>query len=79
MGSSTKEVTTYARGVGGEDMDCPNVAAFGPDGALYVTCSGEEGRPEIVRIAPGGDPAERWSDAVPGYPNGAWSRRTARR
>ena len=51
-------------------MDCPNVAAFGPDGALYVTCSGEEGRPEILRIAPGGDPVERWTDAVPGYPNG---------
>jgi gluconolactonase len=67
----TKEITTYARGVGGGDMDCPNVAAFGPDGALYVTCSGEEGRPEILRIAPGGDPVERWTDAVPAYPNGA--------
>ncbi len=68
---ATKEISTYARGVGGEDMDCPNVAAFGPDGALYVTCSGEEGRPEILRIAPGGNPVERWTDAVPGYPNGA--------
>ena len=68
---ATKEVTTYARGVDGQDMDCPNVAAFGPDGALYVTCSGEDGRPEILRIAPGGDPVERWTDAVPGYPNGA--------
>ena len=65
------EVTTYARGVGGEAMDCPNVAAFGPDGSLYVTCSGEEGRPEILRIAPGGAPVERWTDAVPAYPNGA--------
>ena len=68
---ATKEVTTYARGVGGEDMDCPNVAAFGPDGSLYVTCSGEAGRPEILRIAPGGGSVERWTDAVPGYPNGA--------
>jgi len=67
----TKEVTTYARGLGGEDMDCPNVAVFGPDGAMYVTCSGEAGRPEILRVAPGGDPVERWTDAVPGYPNGA--------
>jgi len=67
----TNEVTTYARGVGGQDMDCPNVAAFGPDGMLYVTCSGEEGRPEILRIAPGGESVERWTDAVPGYPNGA--------
>jgi gluconolactonase len=67
----TKEVTTYARGLGGEDMDCPNVAVFGPDGAMYVTCSGEAGRPEILRVAPGGDPVEGWTDAVPGYPNGA--------
>lgn len=60
----------YARGVGGSEMDCPNVAAFGPDGVMYVTCSGEEGRPEIVRVAPGGGNAERWTDAVPRYPNG---------
>jgi gluconolactonase len=68
---ATGEVTTYARGVGGEAMDCPNVAAFGPDGVLYVTCSGEDGRPEIVRVPPGGADAERWSADVPGYPNGA--------
>jgi gluconolactonase len=66
----TDEITTYARGVGGEDMDCPNVAAFGPDGMLYVTCSGEDDRPEMLRIAPGGA-VERWTDAVPAYPNGA--------
>ena len=65
------KLATYARGVGGTDMDCPNVAAFGPDGMLYVTCSGEEGRPEIVRVVPGGEQVERWTDAVPGYPNGA--------
>jgi len=63
-------VTTYARGVGGIDMDCPNVAAFGPDGSMYVTCSGEDGRPEILRVGPGGGDAERWTDAVPAYPNG---------
>lgn len=68
---ATGEVGIYARGVGGKDMDCPNVATFGPDGMLYITCSGEEGRPEILRIAPGGEPVERWTDAVPGYPNGA--------
>ncbi|MEP6759692.1 MAG: SMP-30/gluconolactonase/LRE family protein [Actinomycetota bacterium] len=66
-----KEMATYARGVDGADMDCPNVAAFGPDGVLYVTCSGEAGNPEILRIAPGGEPVERWTGAVPGYPNGA--------
>jgi sugar lactone lactonase YvrE len=66
----TDEVSTYARGLDGEEMDCPNVATFGPDGMLYVTCSGEDGRPEILRIAPGGD-VERWTDAVLAYPNGA--------
>lgn len=64
------EIATYARGVDGQDMDCPNVAAFGPDGSLYVTCSGEDDRPEILRIAPGGA-VERWTTAVPRYPNGA--------
>jgi gluconolactonase len=68
---SSGEVATYARGIDGEDMDCPNVVAFGPDGWLYVTCSGEEGRPEIVRVPPGGGDAKRWTTAVPGYPNGA--------
>ncbi len=67
---SSSALTTYARGVAGEDMDCPNVAAFGPDGALYVTCSGEEGRPEILRVPAGGQ-VERWATSVPGYPNGA--------
>ncbi len=54
----------YARGVDDDDLDTPNVAAFGPDGVLYVTCSGEDDRPEIVRIAPGGR-TERWTTAVP--------------
>ena len=67
----TGAVSTYARGVGGGEMDCPNVAAFGPDGSLYVTCSGEDDRPEIVRISPGAERVERWTDGVPGYPNGA--------
>ncbi len=65
------KIATYSHGIAGADMDCPNVAAFGPDGMLYVTCSGEEGRPEILRVAPGGGAVERWTDAVPEYPNGA--------
>ncbi len=65
----SREISVYARGTGGTDLDTPNVIAFGPDGMAYVTCSGEHGRPEIVRIAPGGR-CEPWTAAVPGYPNG---------
>jgi gluconolactonase len=64
-----REVSVYARGIGGGDLDTPNVLAFGPDGMAYVTCSGEHGRPGIARIAPGGR-TEHWTAAVPGYPNG---------
>jgi gluconolactonase len=64
---ATGTIETFARGVGGVDMDEPNVAAFGPDGSLYVTCSGDE-RPEIVRIRDG--VTERWCDELVDYPNG---------
>jgi gluconolactonase len=66
---ATGSFEVYARGVRGRGMDTPNVAAFAPDGMLYVTCSGEEGRPEILRIAPDRS-VELWTDALPGYPNG---------
>ena len=69
MDPSTGTLDVYARGVRGEDLDTPNVAAFGPDGILYVTCSGEGDRPEIVRVLPGGN-TERWTAAIPRYPNG---------
>jgi gluconolactonase len=65
----TKTISVYARGVGGIDLDTPNVMAFGPDGMAYVTCSGEDDRPEIVRITPAGH-SETWTTAVPRYPNG---------
>jgi gluconolactonase len=65
----TGGVSVYARGVGGGDLDTPNVIAFGPDGMAYVTCSGEQGQPVIVRIAAGGR-TENWTAAVPQYPNG---------
>ena len=62
-------IETYAQGVDGEDLDTPNVAAFDAAGNLYVTCSGEGGRPEIVRVRAGGT-TERWTTAVTEYPNG---------
>lgn len=65
---STGTMETYARGVGGAEMAEPNVAAFGPDGALYVTCSGEE-RTHILRITPGGR-TEVWTAELTAYPNG---------
>jgi sugar lactone lactonase YvrE len=69
MDPATGARTVYARGAGGEELDTPNAAAFGPNGMLYVTCSGEDGRPEIVRVEPRGR-TERWTTAVTKYPNG---------
>jgi gluconolactonase len=66
MDPSTRALEPYGLG---EDLDTPNAMAFGPDGILYVTCSGEDGDPAIVRIPPGGK-AERFTDALPEYPNG---------
>jgi gluconolactonase len=53
-----------------EPFDTPNVAAFDAAGNLYLTCSGEEGRPEIARIDPNGA-ITTWTTDVAGYPNGA--------
>jgi gluconolactonase len=53
-----------------EPFDTPNVAVFDPTGHLYLTCSGEEGRPEIARVDPEGAIAT-WTTDVSGYPNGA--------
>jgi gluconolactonase len=53
-----------------EPFDTPNVAVFDATGNLYLTCSGEEGRPEIARVDPDGA-ITTWTAGVPGYPNGA--------
>jgi sugar lactone lactonase YvrE len=65
---ATGAIETYARGADGEPLAEPNVAAFAPDGSLYVTCSGEE-KTQIVSIAPGGV-TRTFTDRLPGYPNG---------
>lgn len=65
---STGSIETYARGVGGVDLDEPNVAAFGPDGTLFVTCSGPD-RTQIVCIAPGGETSVL-TEELSEYPNG---------
>ena len=73
MDPSTGAIEVYARGLDGNGLDTPNVAAFAPDGMLYVTCSGENGSPGIVRIPPSARNERRtelWTIAVRGYPNG---------
>jgi gluconolactonase len=61
------EIDTYGHG---RVLDTPNVAVFDGEGNLYVTCSGEKGRPEIVRITPSQE-IQTWTTGLPGYPNGA--------
>jgi gluconolactonase len=64
----TMRIETYGRGRA-DPLDTPNVAVFDPAGNLYVTCSGESGRPEIVRIDPAGT-ISTWTTGLPEYPNG---------
>jgi sugar lactone lactonase YvrE len=66
---STGTFEDYGRGRE-EPFDTPNVAVFDAAGNLYLTCSGEGGRPEIARVDPSGD-ITTWTTDVPGYPNGA--------
>jgi sugar lactone lactonase YvrE len=65
------ELATYAHAPDGAELDTPNMLAFDDEGALYVTCSGEDdpGAAGIVRVAPGGE-VEWWSRDVRAYPNG---------
>ncbi len=65
-----RRIEVYARGPGGRDLDTPNAMAFDAEGSLYITCSGEDGAPAIVRASPGEGSATTWSRDVPGYPNG---------
>jgi sugar lactone lactonase YvrE len=65
---ATGTLEVFARGVGGADMAEPNVPAFGPDGTLFVTCSGDE-QTRLVAIAPGGE-TRLFTEELPGYPNG---------
>ena len=51
---ATRVFERYARAPRGRKMDTPNVCAFDAAGFLYVTCSGEDDRPEILRVAPDG-------------------------
>jgi len=64
-----RAVEVYARGPGGAGLDTPNMLAFDATGNLYVTCSGEDGDPSVVRIPPDGS-AEVWTTTVAAYPNG---------
>lgn len=66
---ATGRIEDYGHGRD-EPFDTPNVAVFDAAGNLYLTCSGEEGRPEIARVDPGGA-ITTWTTDVPGYPNGA--------
>ena len=59
-----------ARGPGGDELDTPNMLAFDPRGALYVTCSGEDGAPSVMRVVAGMAEAEVWVDGSMEYPNG---------
>ncbi|MFN8233995.1 MAG: SMP-30/gluconolactonase/LRE family protein [Actinomycetota bacterium] len=60
---ATGAVETYGQGPAASRLDTPNVVAFGPDGMLYVTCSGEDGRPDQADC-----PGRRGHDVVDGRP-----------
>jgi len=64
-------VTTYSRGTDEHPLRVPNFAAFGDDGVLYLSDSGEWGADDglVFRVTPGGE-TELWSDAVTAFPNG---------
>ena len=57
-----------ARGPGGGELDTPNMLAFDPRGALYVTCSGEDGSPSVMRVVAGAGRGRGLGRRVHGVP-----------
>ncbi len=64
-------IDVYAAGTEEQPMRAPNWLAFGPDGMLYVTDSGDWGKRQgfVWRIAAGGF-GEVWTRAADRLPNG---------
>jgi len=69
--SPTGVVETYSRGTADHPFRVPNFSAFGDEGNLYVTDSGDWGRDDglVFRIERDGATVV-WSDTVPRFPNG---------
>jgi gluconolactonase len=67
----TGERTEFSRGSADRRLRAPNWGAFGPDGAYYLSDSGEWGAGDgcIWRVAPGAS-AEIWSEESSAFPNG---------
>jgi gluconolactonase len=65
------QVEPYFWGTEERALRCPNWPAFGPDGTLYLSDSGDWGGANglIWAIRPGRR-AEVWSERVPDFPNG---------
>jgi gluconolactonase len=64
-------VSHFTSGTSERPMRAPNWLAFGPDGALYVTDSGDWGKRDglVWRVRPGGE-AEPWTSETDRLPNG---------
>lgn len=66
-----ESLTVYSGGVPERPLTLPNALAFAPDGALYITDSGNQGEDDgsVARIGPDGQ-TTLFSLEVPCYPNG---------
>lgn len=69
--ASTGRTETYSSGTSARPMRVPNYPAFGPNGSLYVTDSGDWdiGNGCIYRVEPGGE-SEVWLTGLDRFPNG---------